>query len=174
MGLCKKKKTINTQEPGEYGRKWIWTAIDTTTRLIFCFLIGDRTLEDAHIFLKDLVSRTEELPLFTSDELPHYADGLKELFHKLEQPEPTEIVEQPEPEPPPPQASEISEEPAILASPMKMKAESTLEQIDAIEIPKSLQTTDEEGRQKIREIEKALKKARKIEKALKKEKKRRK
>ena len=29
------------------------------------------------------------MPLFTSDELPHYADGLKELFHTLIPPEPT-------------------------------------------------------------------------------------
>ena len=83
MGLCKKKKTNGEQGDEELGRKWIWTALDTTTRLIVCFLIGDRTLEDAHAFLKDLVSRTLELPLFTSDELPHYADGLKELFHDL-------------------------------------------------------------------------------------------
>lgn len=90
MGFCKKKKSSNEQEQKEeIGRKWIWTALDTTTRLIVCYLIGDRTLEDARLFLKDLVSRTEELPLFTSDELPHYADGLKELFHKLIQPEPT-------------------------------------------------------------------------------------
>ena len=27
--------------------------------------------------------------MFTSDELPHYADGLKELFHKVISPEPT-------------------------------------------------------------------------------------
>ena len=90
MGLCKKKKNLSQQElEQEFGKKWIWTALDTSTRLIVCFLIGDRTLEDARNFLKDLVSRTEELPLFTSDELPHYADGLKELFHKLIHPEPT-------------------------------------------------------------------------------------
>lgn len=46
-------------------------------------------MEDARKFLKDLVSRTEDLPLFTSDELPHYANGLKELFHKLVPSEPT-------------------------------------------------------------------------------------
>ena len=86
MVICKKKKRISEQE---LGKKWIWTAIDTPTRLIVCYLIGDRTLEDARIFLKDLVSRTREPPLFTSDELPHYADGLKELFHKLKEPEPT-------------------------------------------------------------------------------------
>ena len=86
MVLCKKKKRVSEQE---IGKKWIWTAIDTPTRLIVCFLIGDRTLEDAHRFLKDLVSRTKQQPLFTSDELPHYADGLKELFHKLIAQEPT-------------------------------------------------------------------------------------
>ena len=90
MGFCKKKKSIGEKElEEELGKKWIWTALDTTTKLIVCFLIGDRTLEDAHCFLKDLASRTEGLPLFTSDELPHYADGLKELFHKLIKPEPT-------------------------------------------------------------------------------------
>ena len=86
MVLCKKKKRVSEQE---LGKKWIWTAIDTPTRLIVCFLIGDRTLEDARRFLKDLVSRTKLQPLFTSDELPHYADGLKELFHKLIAQEPT-------------------------------------------------------------------------------------
>ena len=86
MVFCKKKKRVSEQE---LGKKWIWTAIDTLTRLIVCFLIGDRTLEDARQFLKDLVSRTEERPLFTSDELPHYADGLKELFHELIPPKPT-------------------------------------------------------------------------------------
>ena len=35
-----------------------------------------------------MVSRTENKPLFVSDELPHYADGLRELFHTIEQPEP--------------------------------------------------------------------------------------
>ncbi len=89
MGFCKKKKTISEQGYEELGKKWIWTALDTTTRLLVCFLIGDRTLEDAHTFLKDLVSRTTELPLFTSDELPHYADGLKELFHDIVEVEPT-------------------------------------------------------------------------------------
>jgi len=46
-------------------------------------------LDDARRFLKDLVSRTMEISLFTSDELPHYTDGLKELFHTLIPQEPT-------------------------------------------------------------------------------------
>ena len=86
MGVCKKKKSVDQEE---IGRKWIWTALDTSTRLIVCFLIGDRSIEDAHSFLKGLVSKIVDLPLFVSDELPHYADGLKELFHKCIEQEPT-------------------------------------------------------------------------------------
>lgn len=57
--------------------------------MLITFLIGDRSLEDVHCFLKDLVSRIIGLPLFVSDELPHYADGLKELFHESIDYEPT-------------------------------------------------------------------------------------
>ena len=90
MVLRKKKKNLSEQKlEQEFGKKWIWTALETTTRLIVCFLIGDRTLEDARKFLKDLVSRTYKIPLFTSDELPHYKDGLRELFHQLMLSEPT-------------------------------------------------------------------------------------
>jgi len=74
-------KKIRVSEQ-ELGKKCIWTAIDTPTRLIVSFLIGDRTFEDVRRFLKDLVSRTRQKPLFTSDELFHYADALKELSHK--------------------------------------------------------------------------------------------
>jgi len=86
VGVCKKKKSADQEE---IGRTWIWTALDTSTKMIVCFLIGDRSLEDAHCFLKDLISRIVDLPLFVSDELPHYADGLKELFHKCIEQEPT-------------------------------------------------------------------------------------
>jgi len=90
VGLCK-KKTSAEQEEIEIGigRKWIWTALDTPSRLIICFLIGDRTLEDARSFLNELTSKIDTLPLFVSDELPHYADGLIELFHTIMKPEPT-------------------------------------------------------------------------------------
>lgn len=46
-------------------------------------------MDDARRFLKDLVSRTMEISLFTSDELPHYTDGLEELFHTLVHQKPT-------------------------------------------------------------------------------------
>jgi IS1 family transposase len=86
VGLCKKKKSLDQEE---IGRKWIWTALDTSSKLLITFLIGDRSLEDAHNFLKELVSKIIGLPLFVSDELPHYADSLKELFHECIEHKPT-------------------------------------------------------------------------------------
>ena len=67
----------------EYGRTWIWTALDSNTRLIISFLVGNRTLEDCKIFFKDLVSRMENKPLFVSDELPHYKDAILEEYHEV-------------------------------------------------------------------------------------------
>lgn len=96
MDICKKKKAVSEEElKKEFGRKWIWTAIDASTKLLACFVIGDRTLEDARCFLKKLTLQTGKSPLFVSDELPHYADGLLELFHELATPEPTGLPGRP-------------------------------------------------------------------------------
>jgi IS1 family transposase len=85
MDLCKKKKS--SDDPGDlenqYGQTWIWTAIDAPTRLLITFWIGGRELDDARRLLRDLTDRAQNKPLFVSDELPHYATVLGELFHKL-------------------------------------------------------------------------------------------
>lgn len=46
-------------------------------------LDGRRELDDARRMLHDLAERCLNKPLFVSDELPHYATVLGELFHKL-------------------------------------------------------------------------------------------
>jgi hypothetical protein len=38
--------------------------------------------------LKDLTDRCQDMPLFVSDELPHYGTVLGELFHELVPPDP--------------------------------------------------------------------------------------
>jgi transposase-like protein len=76
MDLYEKKQS-QTQKDIEnaYGRGWIWTALDVSSRLLVRFVIGDRTLENAVTFLKEIKScLADEKPLFTSDELPHYAE----------------------------------------------------------------------------------------------------
>ena len=85
MDLCEKKKSSGSAEDLErqYGRTWIWTAIDAPTRLLITFWIGGRELKDARQMLKDLTDRCQGKPLFVSDELPHYGTVLGELFHQL-------------------------------------------------------------------------------------------
>jgi transposase-like protein len=85
VDLCKKKESTGGAEDldHQYGRTWIWTAIDAPTRLMITFWIGGRELDDARRMLKDLTSRCEGKPLFVSDELPHYGTVLRELFHEM-------------------------------------------------------------------------------------------
>jgi IS1 family transposase len=54
--------------------------MDSATRLIICHLVGDRTLESCREFLKELSSRVDNIPLFTSDELVHYKTVLGEIY----------------------------------------------------------------------------------------------
>ena len=91
MDFCKKKESTGGAEDldRQYGRTWIWTAIDAPTRLLITFWIGGRGLDDARQMLKDLTARCQSKPLFVSDELPHYGTVLGELFHELVPPEPT-------------------------------------------------------------------------------------
>jgi transposase-like protein len=69
VDLCKKKKCSGNQEEidGQIGQTWIWTAIDTPSRLLITFWVGGRELDDARMFLKDLVTRLHGKPLFVSD-----------------------------------------------------------------------------------------------------------
>lgn len=85
MDFCPKKKSVSEEDlENEFGRKWIWTAFDVNTRLILCYLVGDRTLEDCRRFLKDLSGRLTNKPLFVSDELPHYETTILETYHTVE------------------------------------------------------------------------------------------
>ena len=84
MDLCKKKTAVPTDDPAaRYGETWLWTAIDAPTRLIVAFYGGCRTLAEAKQFLALLIARLATKPLFVSDELPQYAEGLAEAFHTL-------------------------------------------------------------------------------------------
>ena len=77
------KKTLSEEDlENGYGRTWIWTALDATSRLLICYHVGDRTLEECRVFFRKLMERIDNKPLFTSDELPHYKDAILESFHK--------------------------------------------------------------------------------------------
>ena len=86
--FTQKKKASDNPEDIEagLGETWAWTAIETATRLMLPWWIGGRELSDAREMLKGLVPLIQaddscEPPLFTSDELAHYATVLLECFH---------------------------------------------------------------------------------------------
>ena len=78
--LCIKKTLDESELQLQYGQTWIWAALDSTTRLIVSYLVGNRTLDSCREFLKQLHSRVDNIPLFTSDELVHYETVLGEIY----------------------------------------------------------------------------------------------
>jgi IS1 family transposase len=66
---------------GRYGDTWIWTAFDPVCKVVPAWRVGKRTLGEATQFIKALKNRLDEhMPFFTSDDLPHYADALLEVY----------------------------------------------------------------------------------------------
>ena len=82
MVLCAKKKALSEGDlENEYGRTWIWSAIDPGSRLIIYHSVGARTLGECRAFFRGLLGRVDNKPLFVSDELSHYESIIFEIFH---------------------------------------------------------------------------------------------
>ena len=69
-----KVKNVPDEHKGEfgYGDVWTWTAIDADTKLVPCWLVGERNLEDATAFIQDLASRlANRVQLITDGHKPY-------------------------------------------------------------------------------------------------------
>lgn len=85
----KKQKNLKEDDPEEYGNVYSLTAMKSDTRLFLCHHEGGRTSEDA----MDLFSLVEQMrlkssltPVFTSDDLDSFAEGLLKIYGSLEVP----------------------------------------------------------------------------------------
>jgi IS1 family transposase len=89
--LSKKTASDEKEREAGWGEKWIWTAIDTKTRLLFNAWIGGREMEDAMAMAmgQGLAKTIDGKPLFVNDEPPHYKAVLEAMFHHLEPVPPT-------------------------------------------------------------------------------------
>ena len=66
---------------GVYGDTWVWIAFSPICKLVPAWVVGKRTLQNARRLIFRLKSATDgHIPFFTSDELPHYADALLEIY----------------------------------------------------------------------------------------------
>jgi IS1 family transposase/transposase-like protein len=64
-----------------YGDAWVWIAFSPMYKLVPAWVVGKRTSCHARRLVFRLKSATDgHIPFFTSDELPHYADALLDVY----------------------------------------------------------------------------------------------
>lgn len=70
-----------------YGDAWVWIAFSPVCKLVPAWVVGKRTLPHARRLVFRLKSATDgHIPFFTSDELPHYARALLDVYGQWVQP----------------------------------------------------------------------------------------
>jgi IS1 family transposase/transposase-like protein len=87
--IYKKEEHLDPLEQllGMYGDTWVWIAFSPVFKLVPAWCVGKRTLRDALRLIFRLKSATDgHIPFFTSDELPHYADALLDVYGELKTP----------------------------------------------------------------------------------------
>src|SRR5271166_2854671 len=79
---CKQKQVTaeKIERDGICGDVWTWTAIDADTKLIPCWMVGQRDAMAAHDFMVDLAGRLTGRVQLTSDGLRFYRQAVKAAF----------------------------------------------------------------------------------------------
>ena len=77
-----KQKNVPADKKGQFGfgDVWTWVAIDADTKLVPSFMVGNRDLQSARIFIDDLASRLASRIQPTTDGLGVYASAVEDSF----------------------------------------------------------------------------------------------
>lgn len=77
-----KDKNVPTEKQGQFGvgSVWTWTALDADSKLICCWMVGNRDADAAYEFMKDLRSRLANRVQLTTDGHTSYLDAIHETF----------------------------------------------------------------------------------------------
>ena len=78
-----KQKTVTPEIASKVegaGDVWLWVAIDADTKLVPSWLLGDRSLDTASVFVDDLASRLTGRAQVTTDGHRAYLDALEGAF----------------------------------------------------------------------------------------------
>jgi IS1 family transposase len=77
-----KEKNVPTEKKGQfgYGDIWTWVAIDADTKLVPSFMVGNRDLRTARIFIDDLKGRLANRVQLTTDGLRAYLEAVEGAF----------------------------------------------------------------------------------------------
>jgi IS1 family transposase len=79
VGAKQKNVTMEQVEAG-MGDVWTWTAIDADTKLVPCWMVGQRGLETATEFIGDLASRLSHRVQLTTDGHRPYLEAVETAF----------------------------------------------------------------------------------------------
>jgi len=74
------EKRLRFDAPAEWGSIWTWLALDSESKLIISYHIGQRDADSAWEFMRDLRARTEGVFQLTSDGLRAYVDAVDAHF----------------------------------------------------------------------------------------------
>jgi IS1 family transposase len=77
-----KEKNVPTDRKGDpnYGSMWTWVAMDPDTKLVPCYMLGQRTPFCAKVFMNDLSRRLANRVQLTTDGLAMYVNAVEDAF----------------------------------------------------------------------------------------------
>lgn len=77
-----KSKNVPADKKGKFGfgDVWTWTAVDADTKLVPCFLVGNRDALSARMFIDDLAGRLANRIQLTSDGFKVYVSAVEDAF----------------------------------------------------------------------------------------------
>jgi IS1 family transposase len=77
-----KQKNVPEEHQGTfgYGDVWTWTALCADTKLVPSWLVGERTVQDAYVFMADLKGRLKNRVQLTTDGHKPYLTVVEPLF----------------------------------------------------------------------------------------------
>ena len=77
-----KEKNVPQDRKGQfgYGDVWTWVALDADTKLVPCWVIGDRSADSASLLMRDLASRLRYRVQLTTDGHRAYLTAVEEAF----------------------------------------------------------------------------------------------
>lgn len=76
----KQRTAMRNRATGDVGDVWTWIAIDSETKLVPTFAVGNRSGYMANTFIEDLASRLSHRIQLSSDAFPAYVDAVERAF----------------------------------------------------------------------------------------------
>ena len=76
----KQKTALRNRASHDVGDVWTWVALDSETKLVPIFAVGDRSGYMADCFIEDLASRLSHRVQLSSDALRAYTDAVERAF----------------------------------------------------------------------------------------------